>query len=224
MRFISILMISALCVSVTVAFAADKNRILSQLDAARATIEKVSGKVEGNKEAAADLDRARAALKDADENFKSGKTMFGFGEISPETEREIKLAVDIAELATATALSRLEYITTTAELDAIEKQFTAVKSKLKLFEDRKAELERLRLEVAACQKTGKELEAIKTEKAALMTQLEQLAAEKSRADKLNIEQLELVRKLEEIKTENARLSALAATLEKQLSEKKVPNK
>lgn len=224
MKFISILLISALGVSVTSAFAADKNQILSQLDATRAAIEKVAGKVDGNKEAAADLDRARAALKNADESFKSGKSMFGFGEINPETEREIKLAVDIAELATVTALTRLEFVTTTAELNAIEKQFTAVKDKLKLFEDRKAELERLRLEVAACQKTGKELETIKTEKAALMTQVEQLAAERSRADKLKIEQLELARKLDEIKAENARFSALAATLEKQLSEKKAQTK
>lgn len=224
MTFRYILLISVLCVSVTTAFAADKSRILSQLDATRAVVETAAGKIEGNREAAGDLERARAALKDADESFKSGKSMFGFGDISPEAENEIKLAVDMAELATATALTRMEFVRATAELDAIEKQFTAVKGKLKLFEDRKAELERLRLEAAACQKTGKEIETIKAEKAALMAQVEQLAAERSRADKLKIEQLELTRKLDEMKAENARLSTLAALLEKQLAEKKAPAK
>lgn len=224
MTFRYILLISTLCVSVTTAFAADKNKILSQLDATRATVEAAAGKIEGNREAAADLERARAALKDADESFKSGKSMFGFGDISPEAENEIKLAVDMAELATATALTRLEFVRATTELDAIEKQFTTVKGKLKLFEDRKAELERLRLEVAACQKTSNEFETIKAEKALLMSQVDQLAAERSRADKLKIEQLELTRKLEEVKAENARLSTLAALLEKQLAEKKAPVK
>jgi SMC interacting uncharacterized protein involved in chromosome segregation len=161
------------------------------------------------------LERARTALKNADESYNSGKSMFSFGDISPETEKEIKRAVDMADLATATALSRVEFVRATAELEAIEKQFAAVKAKLKLFEDRKAELERLRLAVEACRKTSNELEIIKIEKATLASQVDQLSAEQSRADKLKIEQLELTRKLDEMKVENARLSAL---LEKQQAE------
>ena len=212
MKWLFLILVSVACVSTSSAFAAEKNKTLIQCEVVRSAVEATAGKVEGNKEAAADLERARTALKNADECSKAGKSMFGFGDISPETEKEIKVSVDIAELATATALSRVEFVRATAELEAIEKQFTAVTGKLKLFEDRKAELERLRLEVAACQKTTKELETIKTEKAALMTQVEQLAAERSRADKLKIEQLELTHKLEEMKTENARLSSVIEKL------------
>lgn len=221
MKFICTLLISLLCVSVTTVFAADNNKIFAQLDAAKSAVETAAGKIEGNKDAAADLERARAALKDADDSFKSGKSMFGFGDISPEAEKEIKLAIDMAELATATALSRVEFVRATAELDAIEKQFITVKGKLKIFEERKAELERLRQEVAACRKTSNEFETLKAEKAVLLSQVDQLAAERSRADKLKIEQLELTRKLDEMKAENARLSTL---LEKQPAEKKIQTK
>jgi hypothetical protein len=211
-KWICLLLISTLFLSVSSVFAAEKNKTLIQCDLTRSAIETAAGKVEGNKEASADLERARAALKYADDCHKAGKSMFGFGDISPETEKEIKLSVDIADLATATALSRVEVVRATAELDAIEKQFATVKAKLKLFEDRKAEMERLRLEVVACRKTSNELEIIKLEKATLASQIDQLTPERSRADKLKIEQLELTRKLDEMKAENARLSGL---LEKQ---------
>ncbi len=215
-----LLLIVTCCLSFSSAHAADKNKTLLQCDLTRSAVEAAAGKIEGNKEAAADLERARTALRNADECYKAGKSMFSFGEINPETEKEIKLSVDVADIATATALSRVEFARATAELEAMEKQFTFVKAKLKLFEDRKAELERLRLESVACQKTEKEFELIKTEKNTLMTQVEQLAAERSRADKLKIEQLELTRTVNEMKAENARLSAL---LEKQQPEiKAVP--
>jgi hypothetical protein len=212
MKWICFLLVSYSCAAVSITFAAENNKTLIQLDAVRSAVETAAGKSEGNREAAADLERARNALKLADESYKGGKSMFGFGDISPESEKVIKLSVDMADLATATALSRVEFVRAAAELDAIEKQFTVVNGRLKLFEDRKAELDRLRLEVAACQKTGKELENIKIEKAALTYQVEQLAAEQGRADKLKIEQLELSRKMDEMKVENARLSSL---LEKQ---------
>jgi DNA repair exonuclease SbcCD ATPase subunit len=218
LKWVYLLLVSTFCMSVSSAFAAEKNKTLAQCDATRSAIETAAGKIEGNKEAAADLERARNALKNAEECYKAGTPMF-FGDISPETEKEIKISVDMADLATATALSRVEFVRATAELEAIEKQFTAVKSKLKLFEDRKAELEKLRLDVAACRKTSNELETIKVEKAALTLQVDQLSAERSRADKLKIEQLELIRKMDEMKVENALLSGL---LVKQQAETKAP--
>jgi DNA repair exonuclease SbcCD ATPase subunit len=196
------------CGTVSTARAAEKSKTLIQCDLARSAVASAEGKVEGNKDAAADLERARTALKNADECQKAGTSMFGFGGLNPETEREIKLSVDAAELATATALSRIEFARATAELEAIEKQYGAVKAKLNLFEQRKAEMERLRQEVAALQNNVKELEVVKAEKAALALQVEQLAVERARADKLTSERLALTRQLDELKTENARLIAL----------------
>jgi hypothetical protein len=217
MKKLIFLLISTLLVPASLAYSAEKNKTLIQCDITRSAVETAAGKIEGNKEAAADLEQARTALKYADDCYKAGKSMFGFGDISSETEKEIKLAVDMADTATITALSRVELARATSELEAIEKQFTSVKAKLKLFEDRTAELVRLRLEVAAGQKTTKELEAVKAEKVALTTQVEQLAVERTRADKLKIEQLELSRKVEEMKSENTRLATL---VEKQQAELK----
>lgn len=219
MKWAQLFLVSILCISVSTAFAAEKNKTLAQLEAARSAVETAAGKIEGNKEAAADLERARAALKQADESFNAGKSMFGFGDISPEAEKEIKISVDAVEMATTSALSRVELVRATAEMEAIEKQFIATKAKLKLFEDRKAELERLRLEVAACRKISNDFEVVKLEKANLAAQIDQLTAERSRADKLKIEQLELSRKVEELKAENGRLSA---QIEKQTTELKTP--
>lgn len=221
MKWTYFLLVSTICISTSGALAAEKSKVLIQLDATRSAVETAAGKAEGNKDATADLARARAALKYADESHTAGKSMFGFGDINPETEKEIKLSVDIADLATATALSRVELVRATAELEAIEKQFTAVKTKLKLFEDRKAELVKLRQEVAACQKTTNELEILKVEKTVLTTKMEQLTAERSRADKLKIEQFELSKKLDELKAENSRLTGL---LEKQQPEVTDPKK
>jgi len=143
--------------------------------------------------------------------------MFGFGEVTPEAEKEIRISVDAADIAAVTALSRVEFVRAAAELEVIEKQFATVKAKLKRFEDRQAELERLRRDAEACRKTSNELEVIKLEKATLASQVDQLNGERSRADKLKIEQLELTRKMDEMKVENERLSAL---LEKQPAELK----
>lgn len=199
-------LIALFSLSLSNAFAAEKSKTLLQLEATKSAVETAATKIEGNKDAQADLDRARTALKQADESLATGKSLFGFGDINPEAEKEIKLAIESAEVATASALSRVETVRAAAELEAIEKQFAAVKAKLKLFEDRKAELEKLRLESAACQKMSKELEALKDEKAALAAKVTQLSGEQSRADKLKIEQLELTHKVEELKAENARLS------------------
>lgn len=216
-RSTGIVLVTTLCLNVSDLSAAEKSKVVTQLDAMKSAVETAAGKVEGNKEAAAELDKAKAALKYADERYNAGKSMFGFGDISPDIEKEIKVSVETAEVATATALSKVEFVRATAELAAMEKQYAAVTAKLKIFEDRKAELERLRQESAAFQKAVKELETLKAEKAALTSQVEQLAVERNRADKLKIEQMELARSLEEMKAENTRLSS---QLEKQSAEQK----
>ncbi|MDD2852618.1 MAG: hypothetical protein PHY09_12080 [Desulfuromonadaceae bacterium] len=215
MKCMNFVLICSLCLSGSIVCAAEKNKTLLQLDATRSAVELAAGKIEGNKEAATDLGRARTMLKQAEELSKSGRSMFGFGDISPEAEKEIRISVDAADIALETALAKVEFDRAAVELETIEKQHAAVGAKLKLFEDRKTELEKLRLEVTECKKTGKELESVKTEKAALTIQVEQLAAERGRADRLKMEQLELTRQMDELKAENSRLSAL---LEKQQAE------
>lgn len=193
------------CMAVFNADAAGKGKASSQIDAARGMIEGIAAKVGDNKAAAADLEQARTLLRKAEEALEKGRALFGFGDLKPEAEQEIKHYTEMTELAVSLAASRIEKSRAETELEGLDKQLAAVKAKVKLFEDRKAELEKLRKDAAKCQTAAKELEAVKAEKAQLAAQVEQLLAERGQADKLKGEQAEAARKLEELKTENSRL-------------------
>ncbi len=212
--------VAACCMTTSSSLAAETNKTILRLEATRSAVIAAASKTEGNKEAAVDLERAATALKNADASLKEGTSMFGFGSMTPEAEKEVKISVDAADIAATTALSRVELVHATAELEELEKQFTTVKAKLKIFDDRKEELERLRREAEACRKISNELEVIKLEKATLAAQVDKLDEERSRADKLKIEQVELTRKMEEMKAENVRLTA---QVEKQSAETKAPS-
>ncbi len=192
--------------SATAVAAGNGTQLRTQIDAARVAIDVTAAKVEGSKEALADLTQARNGVAAAEECLKAGKSMFGFGDVGPDSVKEVKQAMELVEIYTISALSRVEFTRATGELEAIEKQYAAVSAKLKLFDDRKAELARLRQEAVASQATAKENELLKGEKTALTAQVEQLTSELKKAEKLKAEQSELARKLEELKGENSRLN------------------
>ena len=103
--------------------------------------------------------------------------MFGFGEMKPESEQEIKNYAEIAELSTTAAAARLEKNRAASELEALDKQLAAVKAKTKIFEDRKAELDKLKAQAAKCQAAANELESLKAENALLSSKAERQQAE-----------------------------------------------
>lgn len=166
-----------LCLSVSAALAAEKSKALAQLDAARTAVETMAGKIGDNKEAAADLELARAAINKGAEVSDKGRQMFGFGDMKPEAEREIKNYAEIADLSTAAAASRLEKTRAASELEALDKQLTAVNAKIKIFEDRKAELEKYKAEATKCQSAVRELETLKAENAQLSSRTERQQTE-----------------------------------------------
>lgn len=171
------ILIAAVCLSAATAFAAEKNKVLVQLDSARAALESMDGKAAGNKEASADLDRARAALRKGTDLADKGRQMFGFGEIRPDVEREIKNCAEIAELSIAAAGSRLERSRAANELETLEKQLAAVKMRTRVFEERKAELEKCKSEATRYQSAARELDALKAENAQLSSRLEKQQSE-----------------------------------------------
>lgn len=193
------------CMGVSGADAAEKSRSQAQIDSARVMIEGAAAKVGENKAASADLEQARALLKKAEAALEKGRALFGFGGVKPEAEQEIKHYTEMVELAISLAASRIEKTRAEAELGPLDKQMATVKARLKLFDDRKAELQRLKADAAKYQTVAKELEALKADKALLASQLEMLLAERGQADKLKGEQSEMMRKLEELKADNSRL-------------------
>lgn len=224
MKNIAAVLVSMLLISANCAFAAEKSKLQTQLDASSAVIDVLAGKVGENREAAAALEQARTSLKKASDIFGKGRQVlginFGFGDIKPEVEEEIKSYLVMAENAISTATSRIEKTRAAAELETIGKQLTAVKAKIKVFEDRKAELEKLKADAAKCQALSKELETLKSEKSTLAMQIELLMAERSKNEKAKGDQSDLQLKLDGMKAENARISGQS---EKQLAEIKSLN-
>lgn len=172
-----LILITTLCLSVSTAIAAEKSKALVQLDAARAAVEALAGKIGDNKEAAVDLELARVAIKKGTDISDKGRQLFGFGDMKPESEKEIKNYAEIADLATVAAAARLEKARATSELEALDKQLTTVKAKIKIFEDRKAELEKFKAEAAKCRNSIRELETLKAENGLLSSKSEKQQAE-----------------------------------------------
>lgn len=161
----------------TSGFAAEKSKILAQLDASRAAAEALTGKIGENREAAAVLEQARISLKKASDIYEKGRSILGFGNLKPEAEEEISKYLEISDTIVATATSLLEKARASSELEIIDKQLASVKTKLKVFEDRKAELEKLKADVAKCQTASKEMEILKAENSTLSGQIQKQLAE-----------------------------------------------
>lgn len=220
MKKTALILIATCFISASVSGAAEKSAILVKLDASRAAVEALAGKIGENREASADLEQARAFLKKATDAHEKGRQLLGFniggfGTLKPEAEEEIKGYLELSDLSLTTASSRLEKGRAAHELEALEKQLNTVKAKIKVFEDRKAELEKLKADAAKCAAAAKEVETLKSEKSALAAQLEKLTAERGASEKSAAEQTELQRKIEEMATEKKRLEA---QLEKQQAE------
>ncbi len=177
MKNVILTLITILCISVSGAVAAEKSKALVQLDNARIAIENLSGRIGDNKEAAADLEMAKTAISKGSEVSEKGRQMFGFGDMKPESEQEIKNYAEIAELSTTAAAARLEKTRAASELEALDKQLTVVKGKIKIFEDRKAELEKYKTEAARCRNELRDLEALKSENAQLTSRIERQQTE-----------------------------------------------
>lgn len=177
MKKSTLILVTTVLLTAASAFAAEKSKILIQLDASRAAVDAVALKVGENREASAALEQARTSLQKATEVHDKGRQMFGLGDLKPEAEAEVKGYLETTDIAVATAVSRLEKTRAAAELEAIDKQLESVKAKVKLFDDRKAELEKLKADAAKCLSSAKELETLKAENSRLSGQVEKQLAE-----------------------------------------------
>jgi hypothetical protein len=147
-----------------------------------------------SKVVAADLDAAGKYLERAAAVLKAGEKMFGG--ISDEAELDVRHETAMLELTLKLAASKLERARTEAESAALGKKIDTVKARLKIFEDFRAEIARLKEEAAANGKAAKELDKLKTEKVALEEQITKLSALKGQLEAVKEENLKLTRQLE----------------------------
>jgi hypothetical protein len=181
MKKTALILITMFFVAATSAFAAEKSKIAVQLDSSRAAVDALAGKIGDNREAGTALEQARTYLQKAADVQAKSRQLFGvnigFGDLKPEAEEELKSYLEIADIAVATATSRLEKARTASEFEIIDKQLANVKAKIKVFEDRKTELEKLKADAAKCQSASKELETLKAENTRLSAQIEKQIVE-----------------------------------------------
>ena len=163
MRILKTIAFLALFLVPLAAQAGEKGKVQGQIDAARAAIDAFAKKADGNKLVTGDIEAARNALKKGEEAFAAGGTMFGLGDISPEATQDVKFSADMTDLFLALAQSRLDNAKAADELAAMKVQVGKMRAKVKVFDDRKAELESLRASLAKFDATVKELGDAKAE-------------------------------------------------------------
>jgi len=194
MRFFKIVACLTLLIAPLAAQAGEKPKSLIQIEAARAAIDAFTKKSDENKLVAGDLESARSSLKRGEEAFANGRTMFGLGDVSPEAGQEIKFDTDMVELYLALGQSRIDNAKSAEELIVMSGQVAKMRAKVKVFDDRKAELEKLRANLVKFEATMKELGAAKAENVRLV----------EKAGKMELERKAIDSELEHLKAELAK--------------------
>lgn len=197
MRNVAVAIGIAACMMTGTVHAADKAEIFSRIESARVGVESFVARTKNNDLVVADVEAARGYLRKAVAAFEGGKQMFGLGGIKPEAEQEIGHCLAMAELNVDLAESRLGAKRNREELAALTPLLDKVRAKVRRFDDRKAEMERLRLDAAKADVLAKEVAQLKVDKALLASQIELLMAERREWEKLKTEHADLARKLQD---------------------------
>lgn len=200
MRLLRTIAFLLLLVAPTAVHADEKTKALSQIDAAKAAIEAFAKKTYDNRLVAGDIESARAVMKKGEQAFADGRAMFGLGDISVEAGRDVKHYTDMVDLYLTLGQTRIDKAKAAAELKHMNSQLDSIKAKVKVFDDRKAELEKLRASLAKFETMAKELAGVKAENARLTEKEAKLVAE----------QKSLTAELEKLKAELAKRAAPVA--------------
>lgn len=196
------------CMIAGSAGAAEKHKSASRIEVARSAIETLAAKADANKLVADNLQIARSYFGKAEAAYEKSREFLGLlniGDKKAAAEQDISHYTTMVDFTVTLANSRLEKYRIEGELAGLNKQVAAVRTKVKVFDDLRAEIEKLRAEVAKHDGVSRELVATKADKAVLVSQVELLMAERGQSDKIKLEKGELIRKLDEQKAENTRL-------------------
>jgi hypothetical protein len=200
MRIVKLLACLALLLAPLAAHGGDKPKSQSQIEAARAAIEAFTRKADDNKLVTGDLESARTLLKKGEDALANGRAMFGLGDVTPEAAQEIKFATDMVDLHLALGQSRIDHAKAAEELAVMGGLVAKMKAKVKVFDDRKAELEKLRASLVKFDATTRELGEVKAENARLI----------EKTGKMELDRKATLSELERLKTELAKRDLPAA--------------
>lgn len=164
------------------AVAADKVDLPAQIATAKTSVEEIAAKVGNYPKALTEIDRARQLLKKAEQAYDDGRQWMGLRGVKPEAEQEVLHDLKLADLATRLATTRAA-VGRNEEANVIaEKQLTVLKARVKLLEDLKAEVDRLRQTAQKYDAASKELTNLKADQAKLTSQLDKVTADKKKLE------------------------------------------
>ncbi|MDD5168744.1 MAG: hypothetical protein PHN75_08000 [Syntrophales bacterium] len=159
---------------------ADKAQVTFAIQKAKSTIEKVKAKSIEVKASPAELTRALDYVDHAEVRLKQNTNMLGL--LKKDAEPGILRYTEMAEISAATALSRLEKINQENENAKLEAMIPSIEAKIKVFNDMKAEIGRLKDELnkprSDVKSLGGEVSQLKKEKLELAEQASKMKLEK----------------------------------------------
>jgi chromosome segregation ATPase len=183
---------------------ADKDQLLFSIQKVKSDIEKVQKKSEEAKISISELKKASEFLQQADSVLTKNKNWRGV--LNKEVEPLIAYYTEMAEINTSIASSRLEKIDQEKDNARLEKMIPELEAKIKIFDDKNAEIKKLKEELekpkGKMKDVNSEINALKKEKTELNEQISLLKAEKEKSSG---------------KTET--LNEVVATVRKDLAEK-----
>ncbi len=208
MRTIVMIAIAALLFGVPDTQAAERAKSQGQIDGARSALNDFKSKAGDNKIVAADVTAAEQNLDKAVAAQKAGEKMFGG--LTDEAEANVRHQTVLMDLNLKVAASKLEKARIESESAVLAKKIDAVQAKVKIFDDYRAEIARLKGELTASAKGDKELEMIRKEKSALEDQVARQAQEIAQLESVRADNKRLKDQLEKLQGELKKIQIVPA--------------
>ncbi len=184
----------------SISFADDKPDLSEQITKTKLAVEDLATKVGNYPKALSEIEKARALIKKTDQAYENGKQWLGLRGLKPEAEQEIQHYLQMIDMLSGMANTRMSEGKNLDEAVVIDKQILLVKTRVKLLKERKLETEKLQLALQKCESAAKELTTINSEQTKLTGQIDQLSADRKKLED----------QLQALKSEN---TALASQLE-----------
>jgi len=210
MRTIVTIAIAALLFGAPETQAADRAKSQGQIDSARSALNDFKAKAGENKIVAADIAAAEQNLEKAAAALKGGEKMFGG--LTDEAEANVRHQTALLDLNLKVAVSKLEKSRIEAESTVLGKKIAVVQAKVKIFDDFRAEIARLKSELSTSEKACRELDTLKKDKSALEEQVARLTRDKEQLDTVKAENLRLSSQLDKLQAEQKKLLTVPAAL------------
>jgi len=120
---------------------ADREQAAFAIQKAKAFVAKVKAKSEEMKASAEDMKKAQDFIGQAEATLKAHTSILGT--LKKEAEPDVLYHAEMAEISASIVLSRLEKISQEKEYERLEKMVPEVEAKIKIFNDKNAEIQRL---------------------------------------------------------------------------------